>query len=88
MSVLDEILVGVRADMEQRQRALPLDALKLMAAKRTAPADGVAALKRDTVTVIAEVKRSSPSRGELALSQTPLHSHVRTRPAGLPSSVC
>lgn len=71
MSVLDEILVGVRADMEQRQRALPLDALKVMAAKRTAPADGVAALKRDTVTVIAEVKRSSPSRGELAAIADP-----------------
>ena len=34
MSVLDEILVGVRADMEQRQRAMPLDELKLKASKR------------------------------------------------------
>jgi indole-3-glycerol phosphate synthase len=71
VSVLDEILVGVRADMEQRQRAMPLDALKLKAAKRTAIADGVTALKRDAVTVIAEVKRSSPSRGELAAITDP-----------------
>jgi indole-3-glycerol phosphate synthase len=71
VSVLDEILVGVRADMEQRQRAMPLDELKLRAAKRTAPADGVSALKRDAVTVIAEVKRSSPSRGELAAITDP-----------------
>jgi indole-3-glycerol phosphate synthase len=66
VSVLDEILVGVRADVEQRQRATPLDDLKLRAAKRSGPIDGVSALKRDAVTVIAEVKRSSPSRGAIA----------------------
>lgn len=71
MSVLDEILIGVRADMEQRQRAVSLDDLKAKAAKRTATADGVSALKRDAVTVIAEVKRSSPSRGELAAIADP-----------------
>jgi indole-3-glycerol phosphate synthase len=66
VSVLDEILVGVRADVEARQRAMPLEELKAKAAKRARPIDGVAALRRDAVTVIAEVKRSSPSRGELA----------------------
>ena len=71
MSVLDEILVGVRADMEQRQRSMPLEDLKVKAAKRDTIVDGVAALKRDAVTVIAEVKRSSPSRGELATIADP-----------------
>jgi indole-3-glycerol phosphate synthase len=66
VSVLDEILAGVRAGVEARQRAMPLDALKAKAAKRAHPLDGVAALKRDAVTVVAEVKRSSPSRGSLA----------------------
>jgi indole-3-glycerol phosphate synthase len=66
VSVLDEIMVGVRADVESRQRAVPLDELKARAAKRAGVIDGVAALRRDAVTVIAEVKRSSPSRGDLA----------------------
>jgi indole-3-glycerol phosphate synthase len=71
VSVLDEILVGVRADVEQRQRVMPLEALKLKAARRASPIDGVLALKREAVTVIAEVKRSSPSRGALAAIADP-----------------
>lgn len=66
VSVLDEIMAGVRADVEARQHVTPLEDLKAKAAKRSRPIDGIAALRRDAVTVIAEVKRSSPSRGELA----------------------
>jgi indole-3-glycerol phosphate synthase len=71
VSVLDEILIGVRADVEARQRVMPLEAVKAKAAKRDRIIDGVAALRRDAVTVIAEVKRSSPSRGELASINDP-----------------
>ena len=74
MSVLDEILIGVRADVEARQRAMPLEVVKAKAArraKRASPIDGVTALRRDAVTVIAEVKRSSPSRGDLAAISDP-----------------
>jgi len=66
VSLLDDIMAGVRADVAARQRLVPLDQLKARAAGRPRPLDGVAALKRDAVTVIAEVKRSSPSRGDLA----------------------
>lgn len=66
VSVLDEILDGVRADLAERQRHTPFDQLKQMAAQAAAPRDGVAALARGGVSVIAEVKRSSPSAGELA----------------------
>ena len=63
MSVLDEILDGVRADLEARQRDVPLDQLKERT-RRVPPAlDVVAALRGDDVSVIAEVKRSSPSKG-------------------------
>ncbi len=72
MSVLDDILEGVRADLAQRQALLPLDELKDVAAARPACKDGVAALRGDDgVRVIAEVKRSSPSKGELAAIDDP-----------------
>ena len=66
-NVLDDIVAGVRADLAEREAALPLDALKERA-RRVPPArDARAALAADGgVKVIAEVKRSSPSKGALA----------------------
>jgi indole-3-glycerol phosphate synthase len=66
VSVLDEILDGVRADLADRQRNVSLDHLKEMARRAPSPRDAVAALKAEGVTVIAEVKRASPSRGQMA----------------------
>jgi indole-3-glycerol phosphate synthase len=66
VSVLDGILAGVREDLTERQKALPLDAVKQMAAAAQPPRDVVAALSGPGVAVIAEVKRSSPSAGALA----------------------
>ena len=71
MTVLDDILVGTREDLARRQAETPLDALK-QAAKTAAPVrDGFAALRRPGVAVIAEVKRSSPSKGALAAIADP-----------------
>ena len=71
MTVLDDILAGVRADVAARQEQVGLDALKARAARAPEPRNAVAALRRDEVTVIAEVKRSSPSRGALAPIEDP-----------------
>lgn len=71
MSVLDEIIEGVRADLADRQREVPLDALKERAAKAPAPRDALRALRGQGVSVIAEVKRSSPSKGALAAIADP-----------------
>jgi indole-3-glycerol phosphate synthase len=66
VSVLDEILEGVRADLAERQRNVSLEQLKDMARRQQSPLDALAALKADGVSVIAEVKRASPSRGAMA----------------------
>ena len=71
MTVLDDILAGVRADVAGRMERVPLEDLKQRAAGAPEPRSGVFALRRDEVTVIAEVKRSSPSRGDLAPIEDP-----------------
>ncbi|SEF53086.1 indole-3-glycerol phosphate synthase [Thermomonospora echinospora] len=71
MSVLEEILEGVRADLAERQAAVPLEALKEKAAAAPPPRDALGALRSDGVSVIAEVKRSSPSKGALAAIADP-----------------
>ena len=71
MSALDDILAGVRVDLAERQERISLDALKDRAARLPTPRDGVAALGGDAVSVIAEVKRASPSKGALAAIADP-----------------
>lgn len=71
VSVLDEILEGVRVDLAERQRAVPLDRIKEMASRAPTAKDGAAVLHRDGVSVIAEVKRCSPSKGALAAVADP-----------------
>jgi len=58
--------VGVREDVAAREAETPMDRLKERASRNDPPKDGVAALRRPGVSVIAEVKRRSPSAGELA----------------------
>jgi indole-3-glycerol phosphate synthase len=71
VSVLEEILVDVRAELAQRQSSVPLDSLKERASRRPSPHDAVAALRQPGVGVIAEVKRASPSRGPIATIDDP-----------------
>jgi indole-3-glycerol phosphate synthase len=71
VSVLDEILDGVRADLAERQRSVGIEELKQRAERAPAPRDVYAALGGDKVSVIAEVKRSSPSKGPLAAIADP-----------------
>jgi indole-3-glycerol phosphate synthase len=66
VTVLDDIIVGVREDLAERMAAVPLDDLKARAEGVPKARDVVAVLADPDVSVIAEVKRSSPSRGRLA----------------------
>ena len=66
VNVLEEIIEGVRADLAARQAVTTLDDLKARARTQPSAKDGVRALRGEGVAVIAEVKRSSPSKGALA----------------------
>jgi indole-3-glycerol phosphate synthase len=71
VSVLDDIVAGVRADLADRERALPLDRLERRLAAAPPCRDVAAALHQPGVAVVAEVKRRSPSKGDLAAVRDP-----------------
>ena len=67
MTVLDDIIAGVRLDLAQREAKTPLAELKELARKQSGALEVISRLSPlDGVGVIAEVKRKSPSKGELA----------------------
>lgn len=66
MSVLDDIVAGVREDLAARQAALPEQELAALAAAARTPLDPMPAFAAPGLSVIAEVKRRSPSKGHLA----------------------
>ncbi|MDO9379362.1 MAG: indole-3-glycerol phosphate synthase TrpC [Nocardioidaceae bacterium] len=71
MSVLEEILDGVRADLDVRMAATPLEDVKAQALRQEPSLDPMPLFRAEGVSVIAEVKRSSPSKGALATIKDP-----------------
>ncbi|MBC2934405.1 indole-3-glycerol phosphate synthase TrpC [Nocardioides sp. zg-1228] len=65
-SVLDEIIAGARDDLARREAALPLRELRARLADAPAPRDPMPHFRAAGSSVIAEVKRRSPSKGALA----------------------
>jgi indole-3-glycerol phosphate synthase len=66
VSVLDGILEGVREDLAQRERELPLAELRARVVGLPTPLDPLPAFREPGVSIIAEVKRKSPSKGSLS----------------------
>ena len=73
MSVLDDIIAGVRQDLKEREDRVPLARIKEMETQVPEAKDALGALRcRDgAVRIISEVKRSSPSKGALAAIPDP-----------------
>jgi indole-3-glycerol phosphate synthase len=69
VSVLDSIIEGVRVDLARRRK--PLSQIHEQMSQAPSALDAHAALLGEQMKVIAEVKRSSPSKGELSTIADP-----------------
>ena len=64
-TVLDKILAHKVEEIAAARARVPLSQVRQQAGAASPPRDMIAALRRDTVALLAEVKRASPSRGVL-----------------------
>lgn len=70
-TVLDSIIEGVRADVAAREAVVSLSEVKAAAEAAAPAADVMAVLREPGIGVIAEVKRASPSAGQLGAITDP-----------------
>ncbi len=71
MSVLDDIVAGVREDLDARRARVPFADVEAAALRSAAPLDPMPGFRSPGLSVIAEVKRKSPSKGDLATITDP-----------------
>lgn len=71
MTVLDDIVVGVREDLAVRMSRVPLNEVEAAALDAPTPLDAMSRFRAPGLSVIAEVKRRSPSKGDLAAIADP-----------------
>lgn len=64
--MLDEIIAHKRSEVVQRKRRTPLSELVSRARNQRDPLDFAEAMRGDAVSLIAEIKRASPSMGSFA----------------------
>ncbi len=64
-SILQRIFAAKRAELEAERTALPLEAMREAARRAPAPRDFLAALRSRRPAIIAEIKRASPSKGDI-----------------------
>ncbi len=69
---LDSIVADKLDELKQRQETVPLPELKAAIRGESPPLDLAAALRGDSIRLIAEVKRASPSQGVLCSDLNPV----------------
>ncbi|MBU2535869.1 MAG: indole-3-glycerol phosphate synthase TrpC [Chloroflexota bacterium] len=70
--MLDKIVADKKEELEQHKKAVPVSELESRIAQCAGTLDFAAALKKGSVSIIAEVKRASPSRGVLCHDFNPV----------------
>lgn len=69
--ILDEIIAATRRLVAQRQASIPEEVLWQRIAAQSPPLDMARFLRRPGVSIVAEIKRASPSKGALNLGMDP-----------------
>lgn len=80
--ILDEIAAKRKIQLEREKGSVPLETVKRMAEQSPAPKDFAAALRQDRLSVIAEVKKASPSKGLICPDFHPVEIAKAYRAAG------
>ncbi len=70
--ILDQIVADKKLELEARKLAFPIAGLQKEASRRSPARDFAAALKGDSIRLIAEVKKASPSQGVIRNNFDPL----------------
>jgi indole-3-glycerol phosphate synthase len=64
-SILDQIFAAKRTEVEAARQKISLDAIMVAAKQASAPRSFIGALRAKRPAIIAEVKRASPSKGDI-----------------------
>jgi indole-3-glycerol phosphate synthase len=82
LNVLDQIIEGVQEDLAERKKQVGLNELMVKISEVNPAFDVLPSLQSSKLSVIAEVKRSSPSKGALAKISDPAELALRYQAGG------
>ena len=82
LNVLDQIIEGVQEDLAERKKRVGLNELMVKISSVNPAIDVLPSLQSSKLSVIAEVKRSSPSKGALAKISDPAELALRYQAGG------